>query len=107
MTKLHDLYAKQGQSPWLDNLRRDWLLDGTAAAWVDKGVRGMTSNPTIFQKAMTAGHSYDEQFATLVRTDASVEDAYWTMVFDDIHSACVLLRPVHDSSGGDDGFVSL
>jgi transaldolase len=107
VTKLHDLYAKQGQSPWLDNLRRDWLLDGTTQDWITKGVRGMTSNPTIFQKAMTAGTAYDEQFASLVRGGASVDDAYWTMVYDDIHAACALLRPVHDSSGGDDGFVSL
>jgi transaldolase len=107
MTKLQDLYAAQGQSPWLDNLRRDWLLDGTTEAWVAKGVRGMTSNPTIFQKAMTAGNAYDEQFAALVGDGASVEDAYWTMVFDDIHAACALLRSVHDASGGDDGFVSL
>ena len=107
MTKLQDLHAAQGQSPWLDNLRRDWLLDGTTETWVAKGVRGMTSNPTIFQKAMTAGNAYDEQFAALVGEGSSVEDAYWMMVFDDIHAACALLRPVHDASGGDDGFVSL
>ena len=107
MTKLQDLFAQQGQSPWLDNLRRDWLLDGTAQTWIDRGVRGMTSNPTIFQKAMTAGDAYDEQFAALIKDGLSVEDAYWAMVCDDIRSACSVLRGVHDRSDGSDGFVSL
>ena len=48
MTRLTDLYDQQGQSPWLDNMRRDWLRDGTMAGLVAKGIRGMTSNPTIF-----------------------------------------------------------
>jgi transaldolase len=107
MTKLHRLHDEQGQSPWLDNLRRDWLRDGTAADWVERGVRGVTSNPTIFQKAMSAGDAYDEQFAALVGEGVSVEDAYWAMVTADIEEALELLRPVHEASGGNDGFVSL
>jgi transaldolase len=107
VTKLQDLYTKQGQSPWLDNLRRDWLADGTAKTWIDRGVRGMTSNPTIFQKAMTAGDAYDAQFSELVKVGASVDDAYWAMVCEDIRNACALLRGVHDTSDGGDGFVSL
>src|SRR4051812_15657687 len=107
VTKLHDLYSQQGQSPWLDNLRRDWLLDGTTDSWISKGVRGMTSNPTIFQKAMTAGNAYDSQFGELVHGGASVDEAYWAMVCEDIRTACRLLRGIHDSSGGSDGFVSL
>ena len=58
MTKLQQLHTEQGQSPWLDNLRRDWLLDGTLQSWIERGVRGVTSNPTIFQKAMSAGTAY-------------------------------------------------
>jgi transaldolase len=107
MTKLRRLYEEQGQSPWLDNLRRDWILDGTLADWVAKGVRGVTSNPSIFQKAMTAGDAYDEQFRSLAQSGVSVPDAYWTMVLDDIREACAELRDVYDSSGGSDGFVSL
>jgi transaldolase len=107
MSKLRRLHDEQGQSPWLDNLRRDWILDGTLDEWVDKGVRGVTSNPSIFQKAMTAGDAYDEQFRDLVRSGSSVPDAYWTMVLEDICSACARLRGVYDSSGGSDGFVSL
>lgn len=107
MTKLHDLFQKQGQSPWLDNLRRDWIHDGTLQGWLDLGVRGVTSNPSIFQKAMTAGDAYDEQFAELVGGGATVDEAYWAMVDRDIRDALALLRPVYDESGGTDGFVSL
>ena len=106
MTKLHDLYEQQGQSPWLDNLRRDYLRDGHLAALVDQGIRGVTSNPTIFAKAIEGGSAYDEQFADLLRSH-SVEEAYWELVADDITGALDVLRPVSESSGGEDGFVSL
>ncbi|MGH9182420.1 MAG: transaldolase [Acidimicrobiales bacterium] len=107
MTKLQDLYRTHGQSPWLDNLSRDGLADGSIARWVERGVRGLTSNPTIFQKAMSAGDRYDAQLAELVGGGASVEEAYWQMVTTDIADALALLRPVYDRSGGSDGFVSL
>ena len=106
MTTLHDLYADQGQSPWLDNLRRDWLQDGTLAGLVDQGIRGVTSNPTIFAKAISGQDTYDEQFGSLIAT-TSVEDAYWDLVVDDILAALQILRPVFDASGGGDGFVSV
>ena len=106
MTRLHDLYAAQGQSPWLDNLRRDWLQDGTLAGLVAQGIRGVTSNPTIFAKAIEGQDTYDEDFAALIGTK-SVEDAYWDLVMADIEAALDLFRPVHDSSDGGDGFVSL
>jgi transaldolase len=106
MTKLHDIHAL-GQSPWLDNLRRDWLQDGTIQRRVDEGVRGITSNPSIFQKAMTAGDAYDDDIRAHASAGSSVDDAYWSMVVDDIRSTLTVLRPVHDSSGGADGFVSL
>jgi transaldolase len=107
VTKLQRLWDDEGQSPWLDNLRRDWIHDGTLQEWIDRGVRGVTSNPSIFQKAMTAGDAYDAQFAELIGGGASVDDAYWTMVDRDIRDALALLRPVHDESGGLDGYVSL
>ncbi len=107
MTKLHDLYYDQGQSPWLDNLRRAWITDGELAGWVERGVRGVTSNPTIFQKAIAGSDEYDDQFRALVRDGASAVDAYWDMVIADIGDALRLLRPVHDESAGVDGFVSL
>src|ERR1700738_4410277 len=106
MTRLHDLYAIQGQSPWIDNVSRPSILEGGLQRLVDDGIRGVTSNPTIFQKAMTGSDAYDEQFATLIGR-LSVEQAFWEMAIDDITDACGILRPVHDASGGTDGFVSL
>ncbi len=107
MTKLDQLYAECGQSPWIDNLRRDWIVDGTLQSWVAKGVRGVTSNPTIFQKAMAAGDAYDEQFRSLLAEGTSVPDAYWIMVKKDIADTLGLFRPLYDRSEGGDGFVSL
>jgi len=107
MTKLHDLYYEYGQSPWLDNLRRGWLTGGELARWVERGVRGITSNPTIFQKAMAGSDEYDEQFGELAGRGTGADDAYWTMAVADIEAALRILRPVHDESGGVDGFVSL
>jgi len=107
MTRLSDLYAQCGQSPWLDNMRRDWIMSGQMQRWIDRGVRGMTSNPTIFQKAISGGEAYDEQFAALTASGTSVLDAYWEMVVDDIRHALGLLRPTYDQSGGLDGFVSV
>ena len=105
--RLQQLYSQQGQSPWVDNLKRSHLQDGTLAALVGRGARGVTSNPTIFQKAISGSHDYDEQFAALANSDVATEAAYWTMVIDDVKAACDILRPVHDGSAGADGFVSL
>ena len=106
MTKLNELYAKQGQSPWIDNLARPAITGGALARYVQDGIRGVTSNPTIFQKAISGGDAYDEQFRSLIET-LSVEDVYWAMVIDDIRHALAILRPVHDESDGVDGFISL
>lgn len=107
MSSLHDLYGEYGQSPWLDNLRRDWINNGDLDRWVERGVRGLTSNPSIFQKAMTSGNEYDEQFAGLLADGFSVADAYWELVLTDIGGALDALAPVHEDSGGLDGFVSV
>jgi transaldolase len=106
MTALQDLYDQQGQSPWLDNLRRDWLQDGTLKGLVDRGIRGVTSNPTIFAKAISGQDTYDDEFSQLIKTK-SVEDAYWDLVVDDIIGALAVLRPVYDTSAGGDGYVSV
>jgi transaldolase len=106
MTTLDDLYDQQGQSPWLDNLRRDWLQDGTLKGLVDQGIRGVTSNPTIFAKAIAGQDTYDDDFGRLIKTK-SVEDAYWDLVVEDINAALVILRPTFDASEGGDGFVSV
>src|SRR5205807_1537660 len=106
MTKLQDLYTQQGQSPWLDNLKRGYLKSGQLQRLVDNGIRGVTSNPTIFQKAISGSDDYDEQFRQLIGK-TSIEDAYWDMVVDDIVAALGVLWPVYDESNGIDGFVSI
>jgi transaldolase len=107
MTKLQELFQQGGQSPWLDNLRRDWIEGGELADWVARGVRGVTSNPSIFQKAMTGQAVYDEQFRSLIAAGASIEDIFWDLAVTDIESALKILRPVFDDSDGQDGFVSV
>jgi transaldolase len=107
MSRLTDLYTQQGQSPWLDNMRRGWITGGELERWVERGVRGITSNPTIFQKAIDAGSDYDAQFGELVGAGRSIVDAYWDMVVTDIEDGLRILRPVHDASDGVDGYVSI
>jgi transaldolase len=107
VTKLHDLYYEQGQSPWLDNMRRGWITGGDLARWVERGVRGITSNPTIFQKAISGSDEYDVQFRELIAAGASIDEAYWAVVTSDIEDALRILLPVHDESGGVDGYVSI
>lgn len=107
MSNLRSLHDDHDQSPWLDNLRRDWIRNGEMARWVERGVRGVTSNPSIFQKAIAGSTDYDEQFGSLVAGGADVVDAYWELVATDIVDAAEILRPVHDSSGGLDGHVSV
>ena len=107
MNRLQTLYAKSGQSPWLDNLRRGWITSGELSDWVDKGVRGITSNPTIFQKAMTDTDVYDGQLAKLSQHGSSTLESYWTLAVSDIVNALDILRPVYDASNGQDGFVSV
>ena len=108
MTKLNDLFDQQGQSPWIDNLRRGYITSGELADLVGQGIRGVTSNPTIFQKAMADSPDYDDQFNSLVEKERkTVEHAYWDMVADDISDALEVLRPVYEASEGRDGFVSL
>ncbi|MCU1498726.1 MAG: tal [Acidimicrobiales bacterium] len=107
MTNLQDLYQQAGQSPWLDNLRRDWLHDGELARWIDRGVRGVTSNPSIFQKAMTGQAVYDQEFSSLLDSGASIEEVFWTMAITDIEEALVLFWPLYERSDGVDGYVSI
>ena len=79
---------------------------GEAAELVDQGIRGVTSNPTIFAKAIEGEDDYDDQFAKLLKTHG-VEECYWELVITDIIDALGVLRPVHDASDGVDGYVSL
>jgi transaldolase len=107
MTRLQRLYDEQGQSPWLDNLTRPYLRDGTLERLVAAGVRGVTANPTILARAIEGSDAYDEQFAKLTAQGRSVPEAYWDLVIDDIVEALAVLRPIFDGSDGTDGFVSI
>ena len=103
-----DLYEKQGQSPWLDFIRRNMLLDGGLKRYVEeKGIRGVTANPTIFAQAIGAGDDYDAQIGELARKGVASRDMFEQIAIDDIRHAADILRPVYDSSGGGDGFVSI
>ncbi len=114
MTKLDSLYLEHGQSPWIDNIRRDWLEDGTLAALVDRGVRGVTSNPAIFAKALATSSAYDTAIAS---SSASLpEELFEELAIADVQSACDVLANVHAASVREfasgarrytDGYVSL
>jgi transaldolase len=107
MTRLQRLFSEQGQSPWLDNLKRGYITSGDLNRLIDEGIRGITSNPTIFQKAIAGQAEYDDQFRSLMERKESVDNAYWDLVIDDVTHALDLLRPLYDESGGGDGFVSI
>jgi transaldolase len=107
VTKLDLLYTEQGQSPWLDNLTRPYLRDGTLSRLVAEGIRGVTANPTIFARAIEGSDAYDEQFAALRGSGRVVADAYWDLVVDDVNDALRVLRPTFATSDGTDGFVSI
>ena len=104
---LFQLYEDFGQSPWLDNLRREWVNSGRLQEWVDSGVRGLTSNPSIFEKAISTSDAYDKQFKELILANSSVEEAYWELVISDIAGAAKILGSVYHNSAGTDGFVSV
>jgi transaldolase len=107
MSKLQRLHQEQGQSPWLDNLARPMLGQGTLARLMQDGIRGVTANPAIFARAIQGSDAYDEQFTALTGQGYPVPDAYWRLVEDDVTEAARVLRPVFDASGGGDGFVSV
>ncbi len=107
MDRLLALYHEFGQSPWLDNLKRGYITSGQLQQLVDRGIRGLTSNPTIFQKAIQGSADYDEQFRTLAADDHPIIDDYWAMVLRDINSALDVFEPVHRDSHGIDGYVSV
>jgi transaldolase len=97
-----------GQSVWIDYLSRDSIRGGHLQSLVDdNAVVGATSNPTIFQKAMTKSGSYDEQLRELGGRDGDVADAFWALAIKDIEDACDLFRGVWDRGAGRDGYVSL
>jgi len=97
-----------GQSYWLDNLTRDMITDGELHMRVtEQGLRGVTSNPATFHKAIVGSVAYDAQIKQLVGEGRETTAIYEYLVVTDVQDACDILRPVYDASGGVDGFVSL
>ena len=107
MDRLNHLYFEHGQSPWLDNLKRSYLTSGKLRDLVAAGVRGLTSNPTIFQKAIQGSADYDEQQRVLVESGTSIIDQYWAMVLADINGALDEFAQLYTSSFAGDGYVSV
>jgi transaldolase len=97
-----------GQSIWLDNITRQLLDSGTLQRYIDElDVTGLTSNPTIFDKAIGAGDTYDDQIAQLARAGTSAEDTFFELAITDLRRAADLFRPAYERTNGVDGYVSL
>lgn len=114
MTRLHELFDCYGQSAWIDNIRRDWLNDGTLEKMVSDGVRGVTSNPSIFANALVSTSAYDQYLKEVSRADA--EEVFEHLAASDVRDACDVLSGVYTNSVQEfeagnhrflDGFVSL
>src|SRR2546423_6699150 len=98
---------KQGQSLWLDNIRRQLITSGEMARLREEGVSGVTSNPTIFEKAVSGSTDYDETLVRLVGAGRQPDEILWELMLEDIRAAADVFRPVYDETGGADGFVSI
>jgi transaldolase len=103
---LQRLHAEQGQSPWIDFIDRDLITSGKLAAMVADGIRGLTSNPTIFAKAVATGQ-YDELIRREIDAGDGARDIYEEIAVGDVGDAADILRAVHDASDGADGFASI
>lgn len=100
--------VKLGQSIWYDNIRRVMLTSGDLAKKIEQDdLRGITSNPTIFEKAITGSTDYDDQLNSLIREGKSLKEIYENLVLADISCAADILRPVYDRTEGADGYISL
>src|SRR4051812_29242935 len=100
--------AEHGQSVWIDFLSREFVEGGDLKGLIDQGVRGVTSNPTIFQSAIADGDDYDEQLREVLQDEKEPKEVFLQLAVRDIQNACDLFKPVHEEgSGTRDGWVSL
>lgn len=110
MTATNHLFEIEelGQSIWMDNLTRDLIESGELKNMiVSRGLRGITSNPAIFEKAIAGNKMYDADIEAGIKAKKPLMDIYESLVFEDIRKACDIFRPVYESSGGLDGYISL
>ena len=96
-----------GQSIWYDNIRRGLIKSGELMSLIDLGVSGVTSNPTIFEKAIAGSTDYDETLLELAKGNKSTQELFEAFAIEDIRAAADLLRPIYERTGGDDGYASL
>ncbi|AEJ39241.1 transaldolase [Sulfobacillus acidophilus TPY] len=106
MNRLQQI-AQLGQSLWYDNIRRGILESGELARLIDQGITGVTSNPTIFEKAINGSHDYDADIRALVKQGLTVDAIYDHLVLEDIGRGADLLRPIYDQTAGVDGYISI
>jgi transaldolase / glucose-6-phosphate isomerase len=96
-----------GQSLWLDNIRRQLVTSGELARLRDEGITGVTSNPTIFEKAVSGSSDYNEALVRLAADGHTPDDILWELMLEDIRAAADVFRPVYDRTEGADGYVSI
>jgi len=97
-----------GQSIWMDNLTRDLIQSGELKRLIEtRGLRGITSNPSIFEKAIVGNAIYDADIEAGIKAGKSVQEIYESLVFDDIRQACDIFRPIYEESDGQDGYISI
>jgi transaldolase / glucose-6-phosphate isomerase len=96
-----------GQSLWLDNIRRQLITSGELARLREEGISGVTSNPTIFEKAVSGSTDYNEALVREVAAGHDAEHILWELMLEDIRAAADVFRPVYDTTGGADGYVSI
>ncbi|THK35577.1 transketolase [Ensifer sp. MPMI2T] len=106
MNRMIELSAR-GQSCWMDDLTRRMITNGELARRVEQGLRGITSNPTIFEKAVAGAGDYDIDIAHAAAAGRSTSEIYEELITTDVRNACDMLRSVYEQSHGEDGFVSL
>lgn len=107
MTKVQEAFTQVGQSIWLDYIRRSFIASGELQQLIDAGLRGMTSNPTIFAEAIGESADYDDALAALVAQNKSVDEIFEALTVEDIRNAAALFQPLYTASNGLDGYVSL
>src|SRR5438094_10304047 len=96
-----------GQSLWLDNIRRQLITSGELSRLRDEGITGVTSNPTIFEKAVSGSTDYDAAMVELVRNKRKPAEMLWELMVEDIQAAADTFRPVYEKTRRGDGFVSI
>src|SRR3954463_14970664 len=106
-SRLHEL-SEHGQSVWIDSLSREMIESGELKRLIDEdSVGGVTSNPTLFQRAAASGATYDEQMRELMEREDDDKEVFFQLAITDVQNACDILRPTWDEGNGRDGWLSL